>query len=760
MRAALLALVAICTVLAGFQASGMASVQSSRSGWSWANPTPQGRTLRAIAFSSGAGYAIGAGGTALSTNAAGSSWTGLVTGTSRDLERLQVVNPATLVIGGGEGCVTRISENAGQTFRRIFDVAESGCAEPVAAFSFLSAKVGWLLLRNGSVELTTDGGESFARRTAIPGTPASSGGGALAGAEIHFTGTSEGIAFVQDSTGASQEFSTPDGGVSWSPVTLPAGSHVTSVHYVDEHDVYAVGPETLLSSTDGGRHWTAEPIGHGNDFNGIDCSTPARCLLTIAGGNQLIETADGGATDTVKTTSSSLIYGAAYGSPTQIVAVGQGGATVLSGDGGATFTAASGDIGGSYGRLRPGPGGEILAPGAGGNLAVSTDGGQTWHVLATQTSKPLVDASFGTPSLGYALDQSGGLERTSNGGASWQTLNPGTTAPARAVVAIGSSTAMVIGPNGIDRARSGGAFEPVRLPAHTSGLDDYDLAGGALFVFGTGDHSLILSSDGGAHWRALALPLSHPVRRVRGHRVAASRGVAIASVSFAGAGAGMLLDEQGRLWRTANGGRSWREVLTAGTSQGTQIVLGGAGDAFLSVAGFGGDTGDAYVLRTADGGSTWHPQLISLGTLPYGGLVAEGAAGGAALVEKAGEGAAPATARQLFVTTTGGDVAGTPAAIALRATRTRLTRHALRGAHGEVRVTGTLSGALGGEAIVVSMRSLAGGGWQHQTVVAGANGGSFTTTWHIGSSSLFVAQWAGDSGRPGVGSRTLTITVG
>jgi hypothetical protein len=44
-------------------------------------------------------------------------------------------------------------------------------------------------------------------------------------------------------------------------------------------------------------------------------------------------------------------------------------------------------------------------------------------------------------------------------------------------------------------------------------------------------------------------------------------------------------------------------------------------------------------------------------------------------------------------------------------------------------------------------------------VAAGANGGSFTATWRITGSSLFVAQWAGDSGRTGLGSRVLGVRV-
>src|SRR5271167_1565681 len=196
------------TILAGLS---LANVNVSKSGWAWGNPTPQGRTLRAIAFSGGVGYAVGYGGTALSTTNAGLSWSGLTTGTAADLERVQALAPATVVVGGGGGCVTRISENGGQIFKRIFNVAESGCPEPVAAFSFVSPRVGFLLLKNGSLELTTDGGETFSRKKGIPGTAASSGGGSMVGTDVHFFTPTVGIVFVSDpNTGVSAAYMTPD----------------------------------------------------------------------------------------------------------------------------------------------------------------------------------------------------------------------------------------------------------------------------------------------------------------------------------------------------------------------------------------------------------------------------------------------------------------------------------------------------------------------------------------------------------------------
>ena len=99
------------------------------------------------------------------------------------------------------------------------------------------------------------------------------------------------------------------------------------------------------------------------------------------------------------------------------------------------------------------------------------------------------------------------------------------------------------------------------------------------------------------------------------------------------------------------------------------------------------------------------------------------------------------------------------AGVTLSSLRRTLTKRALKAAHGTVTVNGTLTGAVGGEQIVVSRRNLSSGSWQHQVVVAGANGGSFTTSWRMAGPSLFVAQWAGDSGRPGLGSKVLRIAV-
>ena len=83
----------------------------------------------------------------------------------------------------------------------------------------------------------------------------------------------------------------------------------------------------------------------------------------------------------------------------------------------------------------------------------------------------------------------------------------------------------------------------------------------------------------------------------------------------------------------------------------------------------------------------------------------------------------------------------------------------LRRSAGQVTIRGTRAGAQGGEQVVVSRRDARGGRWISQVVTAGANGGSFTATFRMTKSSYFVAQWSGDSGRTGAGTRVLGVSV-
>jgi photosystem II stability/assembly factor-like uncharacterized protein len=218
---------------------------------------------------------------------------------------------------------------------------------------------------------------------------------------------------------------------------------------------------------------------------------------------------------------------------------------------------------------------------------------------------------------------------------------------------------------------------------------------------------------------------------------------------------GFLLDTTRRLWNTSNGGSSWKERISAGTQSISGISFGSSSSGYLSVESFGDDFTNAYILHTSDGGQSWRPQAISPGVVGAGGIVA-GDAGRAFSLVKARGGAA--ASRQLFATASGGD-GGMPSPLTIKTKPTKFTKKSLKSAKGQVTVSGTLAGAIGGEQVTISMRAVGGTTWARRTVTAGANGGSFSATFTVKNAAVFVAQWAGDSGRIGEGTPPLLVKV-
>jgi photosystem II stability/assembly factor-like uncharacterized protein len=735
----LVLLLAAASTLAVVVATGSAAVNVAQSGWSWGNPTPQGNTLVSIDFVQGRGYAAGAAGSVLRSDDAGATWAGLATGTSADLTRLQVLDPDTLTVLGGGGCVLRRSDDAGTTFHKIFIVAEQNCPAPVRAFTFVDKQTGYLLLQDGSVLRTTDAGQTFARQTAVPGTPASNNPTNNVAVDVGFTGPDTGIVFVTPQSGPSIAFSTTDAGISWKPVGGVDPGSVRAVSFLDAQNGFALGQDTLLATEDGGKTWKARAAGPGHDLTSIRCADPKTCAMTTVKGDVLLRTTDAGATATAITPSSQPIFAAAFASATRVAAVGASGATVVSDDGGINYTPISHDIGGAYYSLRAGPTVQsAYALGQRGALAVTSDGGSTWKTLAVPTSADVLDVSFPSTDTGYALDVNGGLFKTTNTGTTWQTLDTGTTAAPRALAAPTADVVVLVGPKGIRRGK--GSAQPQAVASAAVGkasLTSMTARPGVLVAFGAGTKNAFLSTDRGVTWKRVTLPKKTRVGPIGG-------------VSFVNRAVGFLVDTHQHFWKTTNGGKGWTQLLGAATNNARSIAMVSPSVGFLSVDAFGQSGGDAnataYVLRTSDGGKTWRPQAIARG--PMQSVVATGPLQGYALVGD----------NHLFFTSSAGD-AGNPTTLRLTTPVQLFAAKALKKAKGRVTVTGSLPGAVGGEQIVVSRRDLSGSQWTHQVVTAGANSGSFTTSWKIKRTSVFVAQWAGDSGRRGAGSTPLVVTV-
>ncbi|HKG38912.1 MAG TPA: YCF48-related protein [Conexibacter sp.] len=716
------ALLALAAAAAG------ASVQVGSSGWQWGNPLPQGNTVRAMSFAGATGYAAGDFGTLLKTTDGGNNWSGLPVGTFQSLAVVQALDVNTVVAGGG--CVARRSTDGGATFSAIrFTPVESNCRVGLRDLSFVSADVGYVLLADGSVFTTTDGGTQFAPRTAVPESRAAGG-----------TAEPGGIAFLDARTGyatsGTKIFQTLDGGVSWRGVGSN-GWQLNRLSFVDAQHGFAVGyGGTFLRTDDGGNTWSPRVVAsNGQALTSIACNSSRICILTTGTGTELIRTGEYGDTGgTVVTPSTDPVFAAGFGSPQRVVAAGQNGATVVSDDTGVRFTPVGGRIGGTFRALRAGgDANTAYAPGADGALAKTTDGGRTWSTGNVPTTADLLDVSFPTATDGYALDVDGGLFHTTTGGTAWEGLNTGSTRRPRAVLAPDASTVLVIGPRGLRRSEdSGQTFDQVRaravLRAQLTGIATAH-ADGTLFVWGPS--TVARSDDGGATWIAVPKP---------GRTARERRSLSTAQVAFASTTVGLLRDSAGRIWRTTNAGHRWTLLTSVGTENVVGMTASSTRKATLIVGGFGSQSG-GYLLRSVDAGVTWQPQFVVSTPIQPDGL----AAGDSVDYLLAG------TSGLLFSST--GGVVGSASRLTVATRRRVLTKP------GRITVTGQLQPAGSRAQVVVSAIGPGGTTWSHQTVAVASNG-TFATAWSVRrGTSTFVAQWTGDFKSAGAGSRPMTVTV-
>ena len=145
--------------------------------------------------------------------------------------------------------------------------------------------------------------------------------------------------------------------------------------------------------------------------------------------------------------------------------------------------------------------------------------------------------------------------------------------------------------DGAALSRDGGeTFDRASGKIARARLNAADVAPGAVFAYGPG--AIFKSTDQGAHWKAVKTPK----RR------------AVADLDFVGRNIGYLLDTRGVLWKTTNGGSLWNQLPVG--QLGFGVAFSNLLDGYVAVGSFG-TTGGGLVMKTSDGGRSWHPQLVS-----------------------------------------------------------------------------------------------------------------------------------------------------
>ncbi|MGH2907103.1 MAG: YCF48-related protein [Solirubrobacterales bacterium] len=705
--------------------AAFAAVTAGNTGWHWGNPLPQGNTLTTVDAVGNRIYAGGETGTLLRSDDAGSTWTAVRTGLLDNLRLARAISADSVVFAGS--CALRRTDDGGNTVRRLtWGPSDASCPVKIQSFYFPNGSVGYLLLENGDVFTTSDGGDSWAKKTAVPGTVAA-GGGAGAG-DIWFTGGNTGVV-----SAGGQIFQTTDGATSWTPVTAPVSSAWHQFSFVSATDGFAVGEGGKIAKTiNGGATWTEPipggPTGATGATNGalrsIDCVDALTCMVTNVKGTQLLHTIDGGASWLAVSPTSNGVFGVGLASATRAVAVGGGGATVVSNDSGVSWNAISSGAAGAYDGLRAQSATTAFAYGDNGALARTTDGGNSWQPVGVSTSSRIFDVAFPTATRGFVLDEAGVVLRSNNSGLSWQFLDTGTSSKPRALASPNAGTVVLVGPKGVRRSTDNGdSFGAASgRGLKKAPLSDLDVAGKALFAYGS--KRAFVSVNGGGKWLPYKLP----------------RRATISDLDMVSAKAGYLLDSRSELFVTRNAGKKWTRIDTTGADYGFKIAFGDMAHGYMT-----DDTG--RILYTGDAGRTWSRQYPFFDNNGGSYQDIDAPTGGSAFMLVLGT-------NKLFATTSNGQI-GKPSNLTIKASSKKVKRNTV------IKVTGKLAPNSGGERVTVLARTIGAKGgtnWASQERTVAANG-TFTTSWKVKKPTIFIARWSGDSGHDGDGAKAIVVRL-
>jgi photosystem II stability/assembly factor-like uncharacterized protein len=726
---------ALCGLLAAaaFAASAQAQVVDGQSGWAWGTPTPQGNAINDIGFSGGVGYAVGNFGTIMSTTDAGQTWTGLNTGITADINKVALPAPGTIIIGGG--CYDLISPNGGVSFTQMqFTVPGPKCTPTVTSQSFVTPSQGYVLANTGQVLATNDAGQTFSGNSApIPGTQAA-GGGATA-TDIAFTSATTGFATVGGTI-----VRTTNGAGSWTSVHS-GGAPLNSIFFVDSNNGFAVGANsTVVRTTDGGATWTNRSLsGAGGPYNflRVRCANSTRCLLNAEGSTGVVRTDDAGATGSFISFGATPINASAFASPSQAVAGAANGAMFVSADGGVTWTQVGGSLGRQLTGMRALNANFAYAWGQLGAIVTSPNGGVSWTPSTIPSSNAVDEASFADPNNGFALDSGGTLWGTSNGGSTWARKNTGGGSAPNDVSALNSNLVLLIGPKGVRRSTNGGgSFSPVSgKPVSTARLVNGDVVSNGVVAWGS---KAILYSSNGSSWKAMDLPPQ------------GKKNLSVQLVDCTNTKTCWALTDSDHLFRTTNAGKKWSDVTLATGANDLDndgepaIAFDSASSGYIATQEFSpvssnlgssqGQNGQAWVLATVDGGNSFAPQLIDANT------VTDLAAGG-------GTDFALTDAQNLFLTSTNG-TQGQASSLTLSASPKTIKKKT------NVTLTVTLSPCNGNEQVLVSGPGTGSDG----TIAAITSNCTAQVQVPVSKTSSYVAQWAGEAGINGDGSKVVVVT--
>jgi photosystem II stability/assembly factor-like uncharacterized protein len=262
-----------------------------------------------------------------------------------------------------------------------------------------------------------------------------------------------------------------------------------------------------------------------------------------------------------------------------------------------------------------------VAVGERGVVVYSDDGGKSWTQAKVPVSATLTGVSFATPELGWAVGHEGIVIATTDGGRTWTRLVDGSTLLPQLIdyaAAQADATAKALAQaKPADKAK---AQEAADAADEVLGDAEAGLKFGpsrplldVLFTsptngFAVGAYGLVFrTADGGKSWKLIA------------DKVGYTKLTHFNAVAATPSGKLFLAGEAGTVYRSDDGGETWRQLSTPykGSYYGLVGLTAPTGEVVL-LYGFRGK-----VMRSADAGESWEEIATPARSSLYGSAVLE-----------------------------------------------------------------------------------------------------------------------------------------
>lgn len=381
-----------------------------------------------------------------------------------------------------------------------------------------------------------------------------------------------------------------DGGATWTVGRTAPATDMRDVVYAGPGRAFAVGPNGIHQSADGGANWTRIPVA----ATGLQAlARRGTRLLATGDGASVWHSVDGGDTWQEVAVTATTSWQAVANSDAGVALMFGSSASIF---GEFFFCQRSTDGGLNWSARSPLPwrvtaaafaeAGTVVAVGAAGHIARSTDAGLTWTEVPADAlrNRTLGKVVFSSPAQAVAVDDLGRAWTSSDAGVSWSGTVTGAAAGLLGLAADGAGRLIAVGPaSSVVRSGDAGASWTNAGSLSAGAVRGVAFASPSVVIASSGNNKLLRSSDGGGTWTALAVP--------------AAAGGGYNGVAFASPDTGLVVGARGAVLRTVDGGLSFTQG-TAGTADLNAAAFDGSGRV-LAVGSAG------TVLASSDAGLNW-----------------------------------------------------------------------------------------------------------------------------------------------------------